>query len=143
MISKKCKYALRATFYLAVHSKVSKKISGLGLAEGLKIPAPFLVKILQELAGKNLISSVKGPNGGFYLTEKNLNTPVIRIIEAIDGLNFFETCGIGLDVCSDEQPCPVHHSYAEVRNQLKDLFENKTILQIASDIEVEHLALVR
>ena len=142
MISNKCKYALRAVLYLAVESSISKKIRKDVLAEELEIPMPYLAKILQELVPKNVISSSKGPNGGFYLTEENLNAPVISVIEAIDGLSYFEQCGLGLKNCSDGNPCPIHLEFKQVRDRLKAVFSNKSIQKLASEITENEWTLV-
>ena len=143
MISNKCKYAFRAVLFLAVESNVSKKISLTKLAKELKMPTPYLGKILQELVPKHVISSVKGPKGGFYLTDKNLLAPLINIIEAIDGLGYFENCGLGLEDCSDNHPCPIHNDFKIARNHLKTVFTNKTIEKLANEITSDDLILVR
>ena len=143
MISNKCKYALRSVLHLAVNSNESQKIGVRILAEDLKIPAPFLGKILQELVSKYIISSTKGPNGGFYLTKKNKQAPLIKIVQAIDGLAFFENCGLGIEECSDDHPCPIHDDFKIVRDHLKKVFTNKTIQDLAAEISARNLILVR
>ena len=143
MISNKCKYALRAILFLAIESNETKKIRISELAEELKIPAPYLGKILQELVPKSIISSIKGPRGGFYLTKKNQQAPLIKIIEAIDGLAYFEKCGLGLEDCSDSHPCPIHEDFKISRDHLKTVFTNKTIRELASEITANELILVR
>ncbi|MCH7514721.1 MAG: Rrf2 family transcriptional regulator [Bacteroidetes bacterium] len=142
MISNKCKYALRAILFLAVESNETKKIRISELAEELKMPTPYLGKILQELVPKSIISSIKGPRGGFYLTEKNQQAPLIKIIEAIDGLAYFEKCGLGLEDCSDSHPCPIHEDFKKSRDHLKTVFTNKTIRELASEIIANELILV-
>jgi len=57
MLSNSSKYAINAVIYLAVHSSVTRKIGVKDVAEALHIPSPFLAKILQTLARKNVISS--------------------------------------------------------------------------------------
>lgn len=143
MISKKCKYALRAVLHLAVESSVSEKVGLRSLADQLKIPAPYLGKILQELVSKHIISSTKGPNGGFYLTKKNQVAPLLKIVAAIDGLGFFENCGLGIEECSDDHPCPIHNDFKVIRNHLKNVFTTKTIQDFAGEITMHNLILVR
>ena len=142
MISNKCKYALRAILFLAVESNETKKIRISELAEELKMPTPYLGNILQELVPKSIISSIKGPRAGFYITEKNQQAPLIKIIEAIDGLAYFEKCGLGLEDCSDSHPCPIHEDFKKSRDHLKTVFTNKTIRELASEIIANELILV-
>lgn len=143
MISKKCKYALRAILFLATEGDADNKKGIREIANSLKMPSAFLGKILQELVPKNIISSVKGPNGGFYLTDKNLQTPVIKVIETIDGLGYFESCGLGLSECSERHPCPMHEDFKKARDHLREVFERKTALDLAEDIRSNDFSLVR
>ncbi len=129
--------------YLAIESNETKKIRISELAEELEIPTPYLGKILQELVPKSIISSTKGPGGGFYLTEKTQQTSLLKIIEAIDGLAYFEKCGLGLEDCSDSHPCPIHEDFKVARDHLKTVFTNKTIRELAGEITDNDLILVR
>jgi len=57
------------------------------------------------------------------------------VIDAIDGLDVFTQCGIGFKRCDDNHPCPIHHEYKQVRNNIRELFENKTLLELSEDIK--------
>jgi Rrf2 family protein len=143
MFSQKCKYAIRTILYLASEVGEDKKVNIKDLSEALKIPTPYLGKILQELVPKNLISSNKGPNGGFFLTEKNKQAPLIHIIEAIDGLGVFTECGLGLEACSNDHPCPIHNDFKIARERLQARFSKKSIQELAKEINSKHFFLVR
>lgn len=135
MLSNSSKYAINAVLYLAVHTDETKKISAREIADAINIPSPFLSKLLQILSKKNVISSSKGPGGGFYMTEKNLNLHLIEIVKHIDGLDNFEDCVLGLKKCSSERPCPVHYSIQPLKQQfLKELNEN-TIASFAEKVK--------
>lgn len=127
MLSHKCKYAIRAVIFLASHNKQMQMISGSEIASVLNMPMAFTVKILQELARKNLILSSKGPKGGFYIDESLKSTPILSVVTAIDGMDIFHSCGIGLHQCSDDHPCPFHDTFKENREKLLAAFNNKTI----------------
>lgn len=143
MLSQKTKYALRAVLYLSVQAKNQKIKGGKEISDELKIPSAFTNKILQELAKKEIISSVKGPKGGFFLSEKNLRLPLIQIINAMDDMAFFRSCGLGLSECSEEKPCPVHDSFKIARNNLFQLFSTKTIKELSEEIINKDFFLVR
>lgn len=143
MLSQKCKYSLRTLFFLASGPDKNLKKSLKALSEELKIPMHYLGKILQELVHKNVVSSAKGPNGGFFLTPQNLEFPLMKIIEIIDGLEVFNACGLGLESCSSEKPCPIHNDYILVRDKLKQTFENKRVIDLANEIRDNDFALVR
>ena len=65
MLSNACQYAIRSILYLSMHSNESHKVGVKVIADELETPQPFLAKLLQQLAKKNLVSSIKGPHGGF------------------------------------------------------------------------------
>jgi len=92
MLSKSSKYAIRAVLYLSLNSNKNKKYSPKKIAEMIDIPAPFLAKTLQELTKRNIISSTKGRNGGFYLTKADKLNPMLSIVDCIDGLDKFNDC---------------------------------------------------
>lgn len=103
-------------------------------AVSLDIPVPFTVKILQELVRNGIVSSLKGPGGGFYLSEKNLNLPLIEIVKTIDGLSFFSSCGLGLSECSEEHPCPIHHTFKETRTRLLGLLSETKVRDLSKEL---------
>ncbi|MCK9403062.1 MAG: Rrf2 family transcriptional regulator [Chitinophagaceae bacterium] len=136
MFSKATEYALRATIYLAQKSSVHKKISIEEIARSIDSPRPFTAKILQALSKDNMvISSVRGPNGGFYITEKTKKLSARIILQAMGEEERLEKCVLGLKQCSEIQPCPMHAQYKTIRKQIKELFVAKTIQQLAAEIK--------
>ena len=43
-------------------------------------------------------------------------------------------CVLGLKKCSDVKPCPMHMQYKVIKEQLINLFENKTIADLAGEM---------
>lgn len=118
MLSKQSKYAIRGVLYLAMYADEKNKLGSAAVSEKTNIPAPFLAKIFQKLSREKLIISTKGPRGGFYLSDLELENSLLDIIECIDGLDAFESCFIGLPKCSDQNPCAIHHVAAHWRDAL-------------------------
>ena len=144
MLSQKCKYAIRAVLYLTIESNPDKGLkSGKNVSDALKIPMAFTSKILLELARADIITSVRGPGGGFFLTEKNKSIPIIKIVEAMGDIAFFTSCGLGLSECSEEHPCPIHDTFKIGRDKLLNLFNNTTIGALGKEITESELFLVR
>lgn len=136
MFSKATEYALRATIYIAKKSSEDNKIGIDEIAAAIDSPQSFTAKILQLLTKDNkLISSVRGPNGGFFLTEKSKNLPVRSILLAMGEDDVLEKCVLGLKRCNEVQPCPMHAQYKSIKYQLIQLFETKTIRQLAAEIK--------
>ncbi len=139
MLSNTCKYAVRSVIYLTLHHKEGKKIGIKQISKDLDIPTPFLGKILQTLAKQKILSSNKGPHGGFSLAIDPELLTLLDIVKVIDGMDIFETCLIGLNSCksasNNGKPCSVHDQFKKIREQLFELFKNETFADIVSKIE--------
>lgn len=127
MFSKSCEYAIKAMLFLAQKSTNENRIGVKEIAKGIDAPEHFIAKILQDLSKKKLMNSVKGPNGGFYLDSLSLKTSIADIVVAIDGDSIYKNCIIGLKLCSEINPCPVHFEYKEIKKNLISLLEENTL----------------
>ena len=138
ILSNTCKYAIRATIYLALNGGDQQKIGIKKIAEDLEIPTPFLGKILQSLVKHKILSSTKGPHGGFALGKDPSDISLLDIIDVIDGMDLFTECLIGLKSCSEygheNVPCPIHNKFRPISNQLYKLFKNETIQSLTNEI---------
>jgi Rrf2 family protein len=136
MFSKATEYALRATIYIAQRSSAEKKTGLREIARAIGSPHSFTAKILQSLTKQNkIISSSRGPNGGFYMTEKAKKLPVRAILDAMGEGKVLEKCALGLKKCSETKPCPMHTAYKSIKEQLIKLFESKTIQHLAEEMD--------
>lgn len=133
MLSNTCKYAIRAVVYLSVYATPEKKAGIREISDKLDIPTPFLGKILQSLARNKVLSSTKGPHGGFCLGRPAEEISLMDIVAIVDGTDIFETCLVRTTKCSDEEPCGIHDSVTAVRKELKHFFLNQTIADLASE----------
>ena len=118
---------MRSILFIAHNASVDSKVGIKEVALALDLPTHYLGKILQQLSKNGIIQSIKGPHGGFYLNEVSKNVKIIRIIEVVDGLDFFNQCGLGLSQCSDDHPCPIHNDFKVCRDGLLTLFSSKSI----------------
>ncbi|MBA7518798.1 hypothetical protein ES705_10871 [subsurface metagenome] len=133
MLSNTSRYAIRALTYLAINHNSGKKIGIKKIAEDLDIPSPFLGKILQTLTKQKILSSTKGPNGGFSISDTTTKTRLIDIIKIIDGDDLFEKCLISNKHCKElkDNPCSLHDQYEPIRDNINKMFTDHTIGQLA------------
>lgn len=136
MFSKTCEYAIRGVFFIAHRTADGGRVGIKEIAAGIGSPEPFLAKILQDLSRRGIVQSTKGPNGGFYLNEDSLKRPLAAIVEAVDGNGISVGCGLGLKQCSEINPCPLHHQFKSIRNQIQDLLEQTSIGEFNGDINL-------
>ncbi len=136
MFSKTCEYAIRATIYIANKSKEGTNVGLKDIAKNIDSPVAFTAKILQKLVKDDLISSIKGPNGGFSLSmEQQEDVYLVDVVRCIDGSQTYDGCGLGLSQCSEEKPCPIHYQFKEVRKKLKHMLENTNIVILLEKLE--------
>lgn len=126
IFSKKCEYGLQAILYLASRND-KEYFSAREIANDLRIPKEFISKILQSLVNYGIVSSRKGKFGGFFLAKSPNKIKLIDIVEAIDGLDVFNTCVLGFPECSSNVPCPVHDKWGRLRNLAYDMLSSETI----------------
>lgn len=60
-----------------------------------------------------------------------------QIIEEIDGHPMFDKCFMGLDRCSEENPCPLHHVVVEFKENLLEKFQSLSLKEFANDIQLK------
>ncbi len=127
MLSLTCKTAIKAVIFLASKYESGEKSGILEIAEFIDASEHTVGKMLQTLVKEKVINSVKGPKGGFYVSAKQKKQPIINIIQAIDGKEVFQQCGLGLSKCSATHPCPIHNDYKVVRDLFDQLCHDKKI----------------
>ncbi len=130
MFTNSTKYAIRTVLYLAEHQKEDIKYRAIDIANDLDIPKQFLSKILQKLTKEALISSTKGRHGGFFLTPENMEHTLLDIIICSEGKNIFDMCILGLDKCSNENPCQLHHFFVSFKDQINTMIKDTRIENI-------------
>ena len=135
MLTKKAKYALKATAYLA-GLPLDVLVSGKEIAEMQNIPKKFLDAILIELKNHGLIYSKKGLNGGYCLARKASSIVVGDVIRVIDGPLAPIACASKTryrpcDDCLDEASCRVKKVMQEAQQALSSVFDSITLEQMA------------
>ncbi len=133
--SKTCEYAIRATLFITRKTKTGGKVGIKEIAAGINSPEHFIAKILQDLRKFGLISSTKGPNGGFYSDERTGSLTLADIVKAIDGERIFSRCGLGLPACSEVNPCPLHDEFKAIRKQMHTTLHQVTIFEFSERLD--------
>jgi Rrf2 family iron-sulfur cluster assembly transcriptional regulator len=142
MFSKSCEYGIRAALFIAQHSDGNKFVGLKEIANAQEIPEHFLSKVLQILVRRKILKSSRGLNGGFALYHDPASINLLGIINAIDGMDLFDTCVLGLKRCSSEMPCPVHHQYKPVKDEFLRILSNKSLQNLVDDLKTGKTFLV-
>lgn len=137
MLSNSCKYALKAVLYLAVHSRLDHKILAKDISKPINVPQAYTAKLLQELSRRTIVSSAKGPHGGFYLTEENKDNTLLAVVEVIDGAKHLDSCMLSLNACNQDHLCPIHELAGSFKRDFIKRLEATTIRDLVADIAVQ------
>ena len=89
------------------------------------------------LAKRGILSSTKGPHGGFGVGKDPNETTLFEIIEIIDGDDLFNKFLIGVRSCKevDKPPCAIHDQFVKIREGIKELAETTSIQHLADNYE--------
>jgi len=138
MFSKSCEYGLRATIFIAQQSHIGNKVNLTSISEAIDSPQAFTAKILQQLTKNNIVNAIKGPHGGFFIETEAMNTlNLSAVVEVLDGDSIYTGCGLGLKQCNDKKPCPLHFKFIAIREELKNMLQNTTLLMLVNDMELD------
>jgi Rrf2 family iron-sulfur cluster assembly transcriptional regulator len=135
MFSKTCEYAIRASIFIAAQSCRNNRVTIKEIAEKIDSPQSFTAKILQILAKKEIVHSVKGIGGGFEISKDDIKKiNLAQIVTAIDGDAVFTNCGLGLNHCCKEHPCPLNKRFQKIREDLAKMLESTYLEELVLDI---------
>ena len=100
-LSVKSDYAARAILWLARHypEGIARKVEEMGVEQG--IPPKYLVQILIELKGKQLVKSVRGKEGGYLLAKPPSQITLGDVLRCIHG-EVFDSPALGDAKCPPE-----------------------------------------
>jgi len=131
VFKKETEYALRALVYIQLQNYKERRPGIAEIAAEIETPQSFTAKILQRLVKQGFVVSLKGINGGFFFDPEKEDLPIKKLIVSIEGENLFKGCGFGLKHCDENNPCPLHESYAPIRDGIEKLFTEQTIQVLA------------
>ena len=142
LFSKACEYGIRAMLYLALQN-ADHPIQVKQIARDLRIPLPFLSKIVHTLARNGLIESHKGPGGGVALAHRPTDVTLLQVVEVIDGLGLFTACALGLPNCTDDFPCPLHEQWGKLRAGIHTMLAGRTLSEVTDQLKKRGWILMR
>ena len=123
--SKTTSYALTILNFLAHND--GQQYSAKELHEELGIPWQYLRQLLTSLSKDGFISSTRGRSGGFRLDKAPKDITLASIVDAVEGLNVFNTCVMGFEECPFDQKCAMHKTWESTRDGILDVLRTTTL----------------
>jgi Rrf2 family protein len=105
LITRDTDYAIRALLFLA--RQRDRTVSVTDLVGSLKIPRPFLRKIMQTMNKKGVLSSHKGNGGGFRLARPADQIFILDLVRIFQGSTTLNQCLFKKRLCPDRSGCPL------------------------------------
>lgn len=131
MMSKKCKYAIKALVRLSRNYNKGYLFTS-DIAQAENIPKKFLEQILLQLKHAGYVGSQVGFGGGYYLKKHPKEITVADIYRMFDGaialvpcvaVKYYEKC----DDCSDEVSCVYRREFMKIKEQTRQIMKKTTI----------------
>lgn len=126
LVSRKCRYALRAILELAMrNSQDPVKIAD--IAEAQAIPTRFLEAILNQLKQVGFVESRRGRRGGYFLKRSPDEITMGDVIESIQGCSGLVEC-----VSNSKYKCPFYDGcvflpvWKEAQKAVLDVYDGVT-----------------
>jgi Rrf2 family protein len=131
MVSLSADYALRAVLLLAT-PEPAHAISADEIAIATGAPRNYMAKVLNVVAKAGLITSMRGPTGGFTLALPAHEITLGRIIDLFDTVAVNPRCMLGNRPCDHARPCRAHAAWTAVTSARRSPFLNTTIADLLS-----------
>jgi Rrf2 family protein len=117
-LTQKSDYALRAVYHLAMHYNNSI-CQAEDIAREQMIPREFIPKILNDLSKANIVSSFRGPHGGYKLAKAPDQITLSDVIECIEGKISITKCANSEHDCERGKDCKIGPHWRAIQNNFQ------------------------
>ena len=129
-LTTKGRFAVTAMLDLALRGG-KNPVTLAGISERQDISLSYLEQLFIRLRRHELVESVRGPGGGYYLARALDDVSVADIIRAVDEPIDATQCG-GKENCHDEHRCLTHDLWMGLNAHIYDYLENVTLASLVA-----------
>ena len=129
-LTTKGRFAVTAMIDLAMHNGKSP-VTLSEISERQKISLSYLEQLFGKLRRQELVSSVRGPGGGYNLAKPTEQVSVADIITAVDEPIDATQCG-GKENCKDDHKCITHDLWTDLNRHIFDYLRAVTLSELVS-----------
>jgi Rrf2 family protein len=132
IFSRTGRYAIRALAYMAGQT-AGAPMDIQKIAKGVHAPVAYLAKVFQGLTRAGLVTSQRGQGGGYLLSKDPAEINLLQVVDSTDDVknSALSNCVMGLEVCSDKNPCTLHDIWVASAKKMKDELEKTTLQDVA------------
>jgi Rrf2 family iron-sulfur cluster assembly transcriptional regulator len=129
-LTTKGRFAVTAMLDLALRGG-KNPVTLAGISERQDISLSYLEQLFSRLRRHELVESVRGPGGGYYLARPLDDVSVADIIRAVDEPIDSTQCG-GKENCQDEHRCMTHDLWMGLNAHIYDYLDNVTLATLVA-----------
>ena len=137
-LTTKGRYAVTAMLDLALHRNEGP-VSLADISQRQTISLSYLEQLFSMLRKSSLVSSVRGPGGGYKLERQPESVGIAEIIDAVSESVDATKCR-GSGDCQDGEICLTHHLWEELSEQIHTFLEGITLYDLIEKREIKHIA---
>ncbi len=137
-ISKLTDYAILVMVELTAGD--DEVLSTQALAERCGLEAPTVSKVLKMLVRAGLVTSFRGPNGGYRTDRAPEAVSVARVISAIEGPIAMTECSVHEGLCTVEASCSARDNWQKVSAAVADALEHISLADMSRSSDVSRTA---
>jgi Rrf2 family iron-sulfur cluster assembly transcriptional regulator len=135
-LTTKGRFAVTAILDLALSQK-GGPVSLAGISERQGISLSYLEQLFGKLRRNQLVSSVRGPGGGYLLAKSLEEVSVADIIRAVDEPIDATSCG-GKENCHDDQKCITHDLWAGLNEHIFEYLSSVKLATLVAKQKERH-----
>lgn len=109
------------------------------IAQRQSISQSYLEQLFSKLRKRSLVTSMRGPGGGYRLGKSVKDITISDIIAAVDETVDATSCK-GQGNCQDGVVCLTHQLWSELNNQVQEFLSNISLEQLISRKEIQLIA---
>jgi len=139
-LTTKGRFAVTAMIDLAMHNSEGP-VTLAEISERQRISLSYLEQLFGKLRRRTLVSSVRGPGGGYTLARKSDELSVAEIIRAVDEPIDDTQCG-GKENCRDDRKCLTHDLWASLNERIFDYLNGVTLAQLVTKAQADEAKVI-
>jgi len=124
-LTTKGRFAVTAMVDLAMR-QTRGPVTLAAISERQRISLSYLEQLFGKLRRHKLVTSVRGPGGGYNLARTPQSITVAEIISAVDEPLDATQCG-GKENCHDDRRCMTHDLWATLNEKMHDYLSSVTL----------------
>lgn len=137
-LTTKGRYAVTAMLDLALHAH-NGPTSLSDISQRQEISLSYLEQLFARLRRAGLVNSVRGPGGGYLLSQPADVISVSKVIDAVNESVDATRCQ-GLSDCQQGDTCLTHHLWCELSVQIRHFLDDMTLAQLMLRPDVIRIA---